>query len=110
MTFVDEGKLNLQDTAGKYLPVLSRNGKGGIIINECLSHLTGIKTPSLKESRQEMKIITSMDEAIDDIARRVKGQMTYEQLSELLNRKETNDTTVAYMGVPTLIIHYLLSE
>src|SRR3954465_10350195 len=49
MTFVDEGKLNLSDTVGKFLPVLSKNGKGNITISECLSHLPGIKEPPLKE-------------------------------------------------------------
>jgi CubicO group peptidase (beta-lactamase class C family) len=68
MTFVDEGKLNLNDTVGKFLPVLSQNGKGNITISECLSHLTGIKAPPLKESLNEMKEISSMDEAIEKIA------------------------------------------
>ena len=68
MTFVDEGKLNLSDTVGKFLPVLSKNGKGNITISECLSHLTGIKEPPLKESIKAMKEINSMDEAIEDIA------------------------------------------
>lgn len=68
MTFVDEGKLNLTDTVGKFLPVLSQNGKGNITISECLSHLTGIEAPSIKESWGEMKDINSMDEAIEKIA------------------------------------------
>lgn len=68
MTFVDEGKLNLSDTVGKFLPVLSKNGKGNITISECLSHLTGIKEPPLRESIKSMKEINSMDEAIEDIA------------------------------------------
>ena len=55
MTFVDEGKLHLSDTVGTYLPVLSRHGKGNITISECLSHLTGIQAPPLKESLKEMK-------------------------------------------------------
>lgn len=69
MTFVDEGKLKLTDTVGKYLPVLSRNGKGKITIAQCLSHLTAIKAPSLREDIGEMKSISSMDEAIEDIAK-----------------------------------------
>jgi CubicO group peptidase (beta-lactamase class C family) len=68
MTFVDEGKLNLTDTVGKFLPVFSQNGKGNITISECLSHLTGIEAPSIRESWGEMKDINSMDEAIEKIA------------------------------------------
>jgi len=68
MTFVDEGRLSLSDTVGKYLPVLSEHGKGGITVQECLSHLTGIKEPPLKESIKEMRSVGSMDEAIAAIA------------------------------------------
>jgi CubicO group peptidase (beta-lactamase class C family) len=68
MTFVDEGRLSLSDTVGKYLPVLSQHGKGGITVQECLGHLTGINEPPLKESIKEMRSIGSMDEAIAAIA------------------------------------------
>lgn len=68
MTFVDEGKLKLTDTVGKWLPVLSQHGKGNITISQCLSHTTGIKVESLKETLTEMKNINSMDEAIAQIA------------------------------------------
>ncbi len=68
MTFVEEGKLSVTDTVGKFLPALSKHGKGNITISQCLSHLTGIKAPELKESLQEMKNISSMDEAIENIA------------------------------------------
>jgi CubicO group peptidase (beta-lactamase class C family) len=68
MTFVDEGKLHLSDTVGLWLPILSQNGKGDITISECLSHLTAIKAPSLKESLREMKKIKSMDQAIEQIS------------------------------------------
>ncbi|MBO9673370.1 MAG: beta-lactamase family protein [Sphingobacteriaceae bacterium] len=68
MTFVDEGKLKLSDTVGKYLPVLSKSGKGNITISECLSHMTAIKSPDLKESLSEMRQTNSMDEAIQMIA------------------------------------------
>lgn len=68
MTFVDEGKLKLTDTAGKYLPVLSANGKGNITISECLSHMTGIASRPLKEELQASKEYNSMDEAIAAIA------------------------------------------
>lgn len=68
MTFVDEGKLKLTDTIGKFLPILSEHGKGAITISQCLSHTTGIKAASLRESPGEMKAIASMDEAIEKIA------------------------------------------
>ena len=69
MTFVDEGKLNLEDTVGKFLPIMTANGKGNIKIWQCLSHLTGIKSGSLKESISAMKDMKSMDEAMDAIAK-----------------------------------------
>ena len=68
MTFVDEGKLNIDDSIGKYLPIMTANGKGNIRIWQCLSHLTGIKAGTLKESMNEIKEIKSMDEAIEKIA------------------------------------------
>ncbi len=68
MTFVDEGKLQLSDTVGKYLPVLTQHGKGNITISECLSHLTGIKAPELRESIEDVRDAASMDESIEKIA------------------------------------------
>jgi len=68
MTFIDEGKLKLTDTIGKYLPVLIRHGKGNITISQCLSHLTGIKSPGLKESMEDMKNADSMADAVEQIA------------------------------------------
>jgi CubicO group peptidase (beta-lactamase class C family) len=68
MTFIDEGKLHLTDTVGTWLSILSAYGKGNITIGECLSHLTGIKAPPIKESIREMKNIHSMDQAIEEIA------------------------------------------
>jgi CubicO group peptidase (beta-lactamase class C family) len=68
MSFVDEGKLSINDTVGKYLPALSRNGKGNITIWQCLSHLTAIKPGSLKESIGEITKVPDMDSAISIIA------------------------------------------
>jgi CubicO group peptidase (beta-lactamase class C family) len=68
MTFVDEKKLKLTDTVGRWFPILSQNGKGNITISQCLSHTTGIKAAELKESLKGMKEIGSMDEAIQKIA------------------------------------------
>jgi CubicO group peptidase (beta-lactamase class C family) len=68
MTFVDEGKLKLTDTVGSFLPVLSKNGKGNITISQCLAHLTAVKSPPLKESLQDMRKVSSMDDAMEQIA------------------------------------------
>jgi CubicO group peptidase (beta-lactamase class C family) len=68
MSFVDEGSLKLEDTVGKFLPAFSSYGKGNITVSQCLSHLTGIKAPPLKESLGEMRDVNSMDEAIQNIA------------------------------------------
>ncbi|HEX6180742.1 MAG TPA: serine hydrolase domain-containing protein [Chitinophagaceae bacterium] len=43
MTFVDEGKLSLEDTIGKFLPIFTRYGKGNIQVKHCLSHTLGLK-------------------------------------------------------------------
>ncbi len=68
MTFIDEGKLSLADTIGKFLPVMSANGKGKITITDCLAHLTGISSDNLKESRELSTNAASMDDAMKMIA------------------------------------------
>jgi CubicO group peptidase (beta-lactamase class C family) len=68
MSFVDEGRLSLEDTVGRWLPVLTEHGKGGITLRQCLSHLTGIREPPLGESLGELRKIRSMDQAMEWIA------------------------------------------
>lgn len=68
MTFVQEGKLGLDDTIGKYLSIMTQNGKGSVRIKDCLSHLTGIKAPPLKEALTEQKEFNTMDDAMQNIA------------------------------------------
>ncbi|NNU33861.1 beta-lactamase family protein [Mucilaginibacter sp. S1162] len=69
MTFVDEGKLKLTDTVGKFLPALTAGGKGNITIGQCLSHQTGIKPLPLKDDLEEMRNTSNMDEAMQNIAK-----------------------------------------
>ncbi len=69
MTFVDEGTLSLDDTVGKYLPIMTQNGKGNITIWQCLCHLTGIKGLQGKDSWTEMTHYKNMDEAITSISK-----------------------------------------
>jgi len=44
MTFVDEGKLSLDDKVTQYIPLFGKYMKGYITIRNCLTHTTGIKT------------------------------------------------------------------
>lgn len=68
MTFVDEGKLKLEDSIGKFLPIMTNHGKGKITIADCLSHLTGIQSGKGRESRELMNKAATMDDAIKAIA------------------------------------------
>lgn len=43
MTFVDEGKLSLEDSIGRFLPIFTKYGKGNILVKHCLSHTLGLK-------------------------------------------------------------------
>jgi CubicO group peptidase (beta-lactamase class C family) len=44
MTYVDEGKLSLDDKVSKYIPIFSSYSKGYITIRNCLTNTTGIRT------------------------------------------------------------------
>ena len=44
MTFVDQGKLRLDDPVAKYLPVFGKYAKGYLTIRHCLSNTTGIES------------------------------------------------------------------
>jgi CubicO group peptidase (beta-lactamase class C family) len=68
MTFVDDGKLRLSDTIGKFLPVMTANGKGAITIAQCLSHTTGIKAGNFKDDRGFPNKAANMEEAVKIIA------------------------------------------
>ncbi len=68
MSFVDEGKLNLNDTIGKFLPVFTNHQKGNIKIWECLSHLTAINPGNLKESREIINEGETMNAVMKKIA------------------------------------------
>ena len=77
MTFVDEGRLSLDDSVGKYLPLFTQYGKGSIKIKDCLSHTTGLESPSVTllsligEYRKREHMI-SLEEEVNDFARNRK--------------------------------------
>ena len=62
MTFVDEGKLSLDDKVTKYIPMFAKYSKGYITIRNCLTHTTGVRgeagvrieTKSKFESTEDM--------------------------------------------------------
>src|SRR5688572_19723521 len=51
MTFVDQGKLKLDDPVAKYLPIFTRYAKGYLTIRHCLSNTTGIESEKGKISK-----------------------------------------------------------
>ena len=70
MSYVDEGKLSLDDKVSKFIPIFSKYSKGYITIRDCLTHLTGIEGSSigsLKDMNNPKKF-SSLDEIVNDIA------------------------------------------
>jgi CubicO group peptidase (beta-lactamase class C family) len=69
MTFVEEGKISLEDTIGKFLPVFSKNGKGRIKVWNCLSHTTGIQGGDITlSSLMSRNKYNSLEEEVNDLA------------------------------------------
>lgn len=68
MSFVDEGKLSLDDKVSKYLPVFTKYSKGYITIKDCLAHLTGIQSETGRSSISAKRKYNSLDEEVTDFA------------------------------------------
>ncbi len=68
MTYIDENKMRLNDSIGKFLPIMSKYGKGGIRVWQCLSHLTGIQSGGLRDMVEGFKNIKTMPAAMEQIA------------------------------------------
>lgn len=63
MTFVDEGKLSLDDKVTQYIPLFGKYSKGYITIRNCLTHTTGIKDgEGVSKVLQKSKFETLEDE------------------------------------------------
>jgi CubicO group peptidase (beta-lactamase class C family) len=71
MTFVDEGKISLDDPVAKYIPIFASYSKKYITIRNCLSHTTGIhaEEPGLKAALQNRKFAT-LEEEVNAFAKR----------------------------------------
>lgn len=68
MTYIDENKIRLSDSIGKFLPIMTKYGKGQIRVWHCLTHQTGINAGGLREMLEGMKTVKSMSDAIEKIA------------------------------------------
>jgi CubicO group peptidase (beta-lactamase class C family) len=69
MTFVDEGKLSLDDKITRWLPEFEKYGKNYITIRTCLSHLTGIRSEPLVPIKLfERKKFNSLEEEVNSFA------------------------------------------
>lgn len=67
MTFVDEGKLSLDDYVSKYIPEFTSYGKGYITIRQCLSHTTGIHAEKAGlGSILQLRKYASLEEEVND--------------------------------------------
>ncbi|RFS19989.1 class A beta-lactamase-related serine hydrolase [Chitinophaga silvatica] len=72
MSLVDEGKLNLTDTIGKFLRIYTNNHKGHITIAQLLSHTSGF--PGSSTQGYESNVLISLAQATDQIAMHVDLQ------------------------------------
>jgi CubicO group peptidase (beta-lactamase class C family) len=69
MSFVDQGKLALDDKVSKYIPIFTKYSKGYITIRDCLAHLTGIESePGHGFSLFGSKKFKTLEEEVDDFA------------------------------------------
>lgn len=69
MTYVDEGKISLDDPVVKYLPVFEKYFKNYITIRHCLSHMTGIQSEPIRILKLlERKRFNSLEEEVNAFA------------------------------------------
>ncbi len=69
MSFVDQGKISLEDKVSTYLPIFSKYSKGFITIRHCISHLTGIEADALNKSDFSSKRkYASLEEEVNEFA------------------------------------------
>jgi CubicO group peptidase (beta-lactamase class C family) len=69
MTFVDEGKLSLDDKISKWLPEFEKYGKNYITIRNCLSHMTGIRSEPITILKLlERKKFSTLEDEVNSFA------------------------------------------
>jgi CubicO group peptidase (beta-lactamase class C family) len=70
MTFVDEGKLSLDDKVTKYIPLFGKYMKGYITIRNCLTNTTGIKTDQGIEKVLQKSKFETLEDQVNSFASR----------------------------------------
>lgn len=73
MTFVDEGKLSLDDKVTQYIPLFGKYSKGYITIRNCLTNTTGIKVEEGVKKPEKSRYETLEDEVNAFASRRDIG-------------------------------------
>ena len=69
MTFVDQGKISLDDKVSTYLPIFAKYGKGYITLRHCLSHMTGIQQEPVKlMTLFERRKYATLEDEVNDFA------------------------------------------
>lgn len=71
MTFVEEGKISLDDKVSTYLPIFESYGKAFITIRQCLSHQTGIADNQKTVAKiLERRKFESLEEEVNAFAKK----------------------------------------
>jgi CubicO group peptidase (beta-lactamase class C family) len=68
LSFVQEGKLSLDDKVADYLPIFAKYGKKYITIRHCLTHNTGIQTGDALTKMFGRSKYKSLEEEVNDFA------------------------------------------
>lgn len=68
MTFVQEGKLSLDDKVSTYLPVFTKYYKTYVTIRQCLTHYTGIQSEIGIGKLMQKNKFHSLEEEVNDFA------------------------------------------
>lgn len=69
MSLVDEGKIKLSDTLGKFLPIFSTYAKGNITIAQLFSHTSGF--PGNSDQGYENNFYITLEQSVNLIAQNV---------------------------------------
>ncbi|HXB07105.1 MAG TPA: serine hydrolase [Puia sp.] len=68
MTFVDEGKISLDDKVTQYIPLFGKYMKGYITIRNCLTHTSGIRTDQSVTSVLAKQKFESLEDMVNSYA------------------------------------------